>query len=57
MDKIKLERIADKYNVPIQLLNELIKAADSLNTKNRKVGELTIYEDIIYKFLKQNNDY
>jgi hypothetical protein len=56
MDDKKLMEIALKWNIPLSLLESLIKATNNLSLHDRKVGQLTVIEEIIYNFLKEKND-
>jgi hypothetical protein len=54
MDNDKLLKIAKKWDIPIELLLSLIKASTS--TQERKVGQLSYIEELIYNFLAKKND-
>lgn len=56
MDDKKLEGIALKRNIPLPLLEALIKATKDLSLRDRKVGQLTLIEEIIHNFLTEKND-
>lgn len=56
MEDKKLAEIALKWNIPLSLLESLIKVTNSLSLHDRKVGQLTMIEEIIYNFLKEKND-
>jgi len=56
MDDKKLKEIALKWNIPLSLLESLIKAKNNISIHDRKVGQLTVIEELIYNFLKEKND-
>lgn len=56
MEDEKLNQIALKWNIPLDLLNKLIEASRQLNEQDRAVGSVSVIEDIIYQFLNNKND-
>lgn len=56
MEDEKLNQIALKWNIPLELLNKLIEASRQLNEQDRAVGSVSVIEDIIYQFLNNKND-
>jgi hypothetical protein len=47
MDDKKLKEIALKWNIPLSLLESLIKATNNISIHDRKVGQLTVIEELI----------